>query len=68
MTECGWNDCTEEATEEVQLDAGESVCTTCGTTKTNKTNYALCETHGAQYRETSDNNVLMANATPEGMA
>lgn len=67
MAECCWTDCTEEAVTDLQMDAGESTCATCGLTKTNKTIYPLCETHLAQYQETSDNALLMANSTPGGM-
>lgn len=68
MAECCWTDCPEEAVRDLQVDAGESTCETCGVTKTNKTVYPLCEIHFAQYTETYDNAHLMANSTPGGMS
>lgn len=66
MAECCWTDCTEDAIIDLQMDAGESTCETCGLTKTNKTIFPLCQGHLDLYQETSDNHLMMVNATTEG--
>lgn len=61
---CGWSrpNCTETAVASVQLDAGTETCSECGTEKTNRAEFKLCQEHYDQYTKGGDVTMLLLSA------